>query len=114
MDRFEEYLTVASVAKLGIITILLVIIYRRHFVYLRRIDGPYLASVSKLWIVKTLLGGDSLNVHYKLHQKYGPFVRTGPNEVSVCHPDAPKALLLTALTKVCPNWLTPSCRRLHV
>ncbi|KAK0610893.1 hypothetical protein B0T14DRAFT_529276 [Immersiella caudata] len=39
---------------------------------------------------------------FDLHQKYGPFVRIAPNEISVCDRDAPKKLLLAAHPK--DNW----------
>lgn len=44
--------------------------------------------------------GKQAHVITRLHEKHGPFVRIAPNEVSVCHPDAPKALLLGTLEKV--------------
>ncbi|KAM0808313.1 hypothetical protein AB5N19_08656 [Seiridium cardinale] len=35
----------------------------------------------------------------RLHDELGPFVRIGPNEVSVAHPDRPRKLLPSPLRK---------------
>jgi hypothetical protein len=100
MEFFRPYLTPGFLIGLVAITILTVLIKRRYFSPLSDIPGPFFASFTRLWQIVTLVQGDSVNVFYDLHQKYGPFVRVAPNEVSVNHPDAPKQLLLTALAKV--------------
>ncbi|KAK4206687.1 Pisatin demethylase [Rhypophila decipiens] len=91
--------TPSSVIGLIILTVTTIAIKRRYFSPLSDIPGPFLASVTRFWQVRTLLQGDSIKVIQALHQKHGPFVRVAPNEVSVCHHDAPKKLLLTALPK---------------
>ncbi|KAH8900596.1 cytochrome P450 [Thozetella sp. PMI_491] len=98
-DRLGPYLAPPSLISLAIVAVLTVVIKRRYFSPLSDIPGPFFASFTQLWQVVTTVQGDSLNVFYDLHQKYGPFVRVAPNEVSVSHPDAPKQLLLTALRK---------------
>jgi hypothetical protein len=100
MESPRPYLTPSFLIGLVGVTILTVLIKRRYFSPLSDIPGPFLASFTRLWQIVTLVQGDSVNVFYDLHQKYGPFVRVAPNEVSICHPDAPKQLLLTALAKV--------------
>lgn len=49
---------------------------------LRRIPGPFLASMTEYWLVLIDLAGlRTLTIH-QLHKKYGPVVRVGPHEVS--------------------------------
>ncbi|KAN0112173.1 cytochrome P450 [Hyaloscypha variabilis] len=65
---------------------------RKYFSSLRDIPGPFLASISRVWKVYYGLKG---NIHYKyqdLHEKYGPVVRIGFNEVSFASPDAAKQI----------------------
>ncbi|KAF9884957.1 hypothetical protein FE257_000867 [Aspergillus nanangensis] len=53
---------------------------------LRSIPGPLLAKLTdlyRLWLVRT---GSVHEHHLRLHQRYGPFVRLGPNNVSVGSP----------------------------
>ena len=53
--------------------------YRRG---LRNVPGPFLASISNIDRVWSCAKGLQMNYHLKLHDKYGPLVRTGPNHVS--------------------------------
>lgn len=58
------------------------IIYPWVFSPLRKIPGPWYAVYTKWWLVyKTWMGVRSFAIH-DLHQKYGPWVRVAPNEVS--------------------------------
>jgi benzoate 4-monooxygenase len=55
---------------------------------LRRIPGPPLARVSRLWArIGNFYGRKSERIH-AAHERYGPVVRVGPNEVSFSSPDA--------------------------
>ncbi|ODA79278.1 hypothetical protein RJ55_04871 [Drechmeria coniospora] len=70
-----------------------VIIFRLFFNPLNRFPGPFAARLSKLYFVylsSNLLGHHELN---KLHEKYGRFVRIGPNDLSVVDPDGMKIVL---------------------
>lgn len=49
---------------------------------LRNIPGPFVASVSNIDRVWSCATGLQMNYHLKLHEKYGPLVRIGPNHVS--------------------------------
>ncbi|KAJ6490679.1 cytochrome P450 [Mycena vitilis] len=62
---------------------------------LAHIPGPTVNKITKLWGVRISIGGNQHKVNKALHDKYGPFVRTGPNEVSIIHADAVKAVLGT-------------------
>lgn len=55
---------------------------------LRSIPGPFLAKITdlhRLWLVHT----KSAHEHYlRLHEHHGPFVRLGPNNISIASPVA--------------------------
>ena len=69
------------------------IIYRLFLNPLNQFPGPFVARLSKLYYVRlssNLLGHQEL---HKLHQKYGRYVRIGPNDLSVVDPDGMKVVL---------------------
>ncbi|KAH8798742.1 cytochrome P450 [Flagelloscypha sp. PMI_526] len=55
--------------------------------------GPFLASLSNLWMLYQSLGGKRHVLLMKLHQQYGTHVRIGPNMLSIVDVDAIKKLL---------------------
>ncbi|EXJ57564.1 hypothetical protein A1O7_07912 [Cladophialophora yegresii CBS 114405] len=57
-------------------------LYKKYASPLRNVPGPWLASVSRLWKVWSTYNGHTELDHIALHKKYGPVVRTAPNEVS--------------------------------
>jgi len=64
------------------------VIYRLFFNPLNKFPGPYWARLSKFDYVFRV--ASKMNSHhrlYELHRKYGRFVRIGPNDISVTHPD---------------------------
>ncbi|KAK6858618.1 hypothetical protein PG995_005182 [Apiospora arundinis] len=63
------------------------------------VPGPIWASVTRLWHMKEIYDGKHNLKILKLHNKHGHFVRIGPDEVSVTHPEAIKKLILTPLEK---------------
>lgn len=72
-----------------------VLIYRLLFNPLNRFPGPLAARISKLYVV-WLNSQSNLHGHHelhKLHQKYGRYVRIGPNDLSVVDPDGMKVVL---------------------
>ncbi|KAL9134417.1 MAG: hypothetical protein Q9175_004399 [Cornicularia normoerica] len=64
-----------------------IITYRTMFHRLRHFPGPALAKVSKLWHVAHCLDSKNDLLLEGLHQEYGDFVRTGPNELTIFAPD---------------------------
>lgn len=54
---------------------------------LRRIPGPWLASISSLDRLRSAASGQQMNYHLELHERYGPLVRIGPNHVSFAYAD---------------------------
>jgi len=61
-------------------------VFTREATRLRSIPGPFLASISKLWLVQQQLGSRRPLVDQALHKKYGPIVRVSPKEVIVSSP----------------------------
>ncbi|GAW13413.1 hypothetical protein ANO14919_027980 [Xylariales sp. No.14919] len=53
---------------------------------LSKYPGPVLARASPLWMARSYFGGKTPTDLQELHNKYGPIVRTGPNELSYINP----------------------------
>ncbi|KAF8748939.1 Cytochrome P450 monooxygenase [Rhizoctonia solani] len=61
---------------------------RDPYGYRGRFSGPLAASFSNWWLARsTQSGHHSENIH-ELHEKYGKFVRIGPNHISIADPNA--------------------------
>ncbi|KAJ9623832.1 hypothetical protein H2204_011018 [Knufia peltigerae] len=63
-------------------------LYKRYSSPLRKYPGPFVASCSRLWRAWITYNGHSEHDHIDVHRKYGPIVRTGPNELSFASADA--------------------------
>jgi len=61
--------------------------YRLFFHRLGRFPGPILARASKLWHMYQCLDGQNHLVLDGLRDRYGDFVRTGPNEITIFDPE---------------------------
>lgn len=64
--------------------------YRLYFHPLAQYPGPFWAKLTDLYSVYHALKGDRHVNFYKLHQKYGDFVRYGPSRLSVNNVEALK------------------------
>ncbi|OAK99157.1 cytochrome P450 [Phaeosphaeriaceae sp. SRC1lsM3a] len=67
-------------------------IYRRYFHRLRHFPGPPLAGVTKFWHVWQCRTGQNHLVIEKLREKYGPVIRTGPEELTIIDAAVPSAV----------------------
>ncbi|KAH7160421.1 cytochrome P450 [Dactylonectria estremocensis] len=56
------------------------------FSSLRKVPGPFLARLTRYWEYHMVKRGDSNLEYIRLHKKYGPVVRVGPNRYSVSQP----------------------------
>ncbi|KAF8757086.1 Cytochrome P450 monooxygenase [Rhizoctonia solani] len=56
--------------------------------YRRRFSGPWLASISGSWMARSASSGQHYQNLLQAHEKYGKFVRIGPNHISISDPDA--------------------------
>lgn len=61
--------------------------YQRYFHPLAKIPGPFLASVTPLWLVWQCFHGRRPRLDIQLHQRYGSVVRISPNEIILSNPD---------------------------
>lgn len=71
---------------------------------LRHIPGPPLAAWTNFWLMRQLNGTEKFyDVKKRLHQKYGPVQRYGPNRVMFSDVSAVHSVLPTTniLPKVC-------------
>jgi len=68
--------------------ILLSAIYYRFLHPLSKYPGPFLASVTDLWQVYQFLTLKQPYYLTKLHEKYGPVVRYGPDKLSITDENA--------------------------
>ncbi|KAK4656761.1 hypothetical protein QC762_207060 [Podospora pseudocomata] len=77
------------------------IIYCRWLHPYSKYPGPFLASFSRLWIIKELYSGHLEVTLKKWHAKHGPIIRIAENEVSISDPTVIKAIYGagTAFTK---------------
>jgi hypothetical protein len=74
------------------IFVLIYIAYQRQCSPLASIPGPIIGSLSKWWLIKHTRKGDFHREIVRLHDAYGPLVRTAPNEVSIIDPSAIKKI----------------------
>ncbi|KAK4223596.1 putative cytochrome P450 pisatin demethylase-like protein [Podospora fimiseda] len=77
------------------------VVYARWFHPYSKYPGPFLASISRLWIAKEVAQARGDRVVKALHDKYGPIIRIAPDEVHILDPTAIKTLYGagTAFTK---------------
>ncbi|KAI0095754.1 cytochrome P450 [Nemania sp. FL0031] len=61
-------------------------IYRLFFHATASFPGPKLAAVTKFWHIAHIHDSRNFMFMQKLYEKYGNFVRTGPNEITIFHP----------------------------
>ncbi|KAK8065128.1 cytochrome p450 [Apiospora hydei] len=77
-----------ALALLPLLLVPLVIVRRLYFSPASNFRGPFLARVSRLYEAYHVLLKDDWYENLKsLHEKYGPVVRIGPNEVHIADPE---------------------------
>ncbi|KAI9834154.1 MAG: hypothetical protein M1826_005265 [Phylliscum demangeonii] len=99
---FRSFLGHQAYFYLGLIV--LYVVYYRFLHPLSKVPGPFWASLSRLWLVKHARSGEMHRTAIALHRRYGPLVRTGPNEVSVSDPQAVKMIYGLATKFPKSNW----------
>ncbi|PSN62351.1 cytochrome P450 [Corynespora cassiicola Philippines] len=68
------------------------IFYATNFHPLAKFPGPFLAKISRLWMVLQIVGTKMEKRQRKLHEQLGPIVRVAPNELSISDPEAMKII----------------------
>lgn len=89
----KEIIQIAILIPLGYV--FLGAIYRRYFHPLSKYPGPFLASITRWWMVREIFSGAHEKHIRALHKKYGPIVRIAPNEVAIADPNAVKVIYST-------------------
>ena len=95
------YLTIA----IGVVLLLLVSLYK--FIIAPAFLSPlskipnahFSAPLTSLWIQSKRRTCAATRTIYSLHQKHGPIVRLGPNELSACTPNALKTIYIGGFAK---------------
>lgn len=59
---------------------------------LARHPGPFLARISRAWLVYHAYRGDSEKAELALHRRHGDIVRVAPDEISISDPEAIKII----------------------
>ncbi|KAJ6122548.1 pisatin demethylase, partial [Penicillium capsulatum] len=95
MSKMDSYANFASLPFLVTLSIPPICILIYHFILfplfrsdLRSIPGPALAKLTDVYRLLLVRTGAAHEHHIRLHERYGPFVRLGPNTVSVGSPAA--------------------------
>lgn len=78
----------------GLVVLGLLIHFTRNYFTpgVAAVPGPLAAKLSNVWRFIDVARGRPDRTLYRLHQKYGDYVRIGPNVVSVRNPDALKTI----------------------
>ncbi|KAI9037504.1 cytochrome P450 [Aspergillus affinis] len=79
---------VSKITCFAIEVLLAVPIYRLTFHPLTNYPGPWIAAVTDLYSIYHCLAGDRHLDFLRLHEKYGPVVRFGPNRLAFCSDQA--------------------------
>ncbi|KAL8307418.1 hypothetical protein RB597_001013 [Gaeumannomyces tritici] len=77
-----------GVSAAGILALLSAVSYRLYLHPLSGIPGPRLAAISNIWYARQVCAGRLLQVGKEIHDKFGPIVRVGPNEIWLNSEDA--------------------------
>lgn len=71
---------------------------------LRSVPGPFWTRLTKLWYFNRVRNAHFERENIRLHQKYGPIVRIGPDHYSISDPAAVKTVYGTGSKFVKSAW----------
>ena len=60
-------------------------VFSTRYFHLRGIPGPYGATLSRLWLLKTLASEDCSNIYVQLNQRYGELVPSLEEKLTGLH-----------------------------
>lgn len=84
----SQYLPLVLSTPLILIFLYIAIPYFTTHASLRKYNGPFAASLTRLWLAKQTREGHRYAKVHELHKKHGKFVRIGPKEISINDPEA--------------------------
>jgi hypothetical protein len=87
-----EHRLLSVVTSFIFLSLLKYVVQTRYQKNLRKIPGPWIASVSNIYRLARVVMGHAHSHDIKLHRKYGDTVRIGPNAVSIGSATATKAI----------------------
>ncbi|EFX01545.1 benzoate 4-monooxygenase cytochrome p450 [Grosmannia clavigera kw1407] len=88
-DRIPVVLVIPAIlTAAAVLSTVSLCIYRLWFHPLARVPGPWLAACSSFWLAWHSFVGDECTAVFRLHEKYGPVLRVGPNDVDIADADA--------------------------
>ncbi|KAL4961365.1 cytochrome P450 [Aspergillus stella-maris] len=64
------------------------VLYLRHIHPYSKYPGPFLASVSRIWLAQQVIRGRVHKTQRELHQQHGDIIRIAPDEISMSNPAA--------------------------
>lgn len=73
---------------------------------LRYFRGPWLATFSYLWLLRTTRSGHEERIYTALHQRYGSLIRISPNDLATCDPDVIRHMSAVRSPYVRSDWYT--------
>lgn len=85
-------------------TLFLVVHHARLWYSLRHVPGPFLASISDLWMLRVTLSGHMWREFGGVCEKYGPVARVGPNEIIIDDPEAVRGIMAARSQYTKSNW----------
>ncbi|KAJ5993316.1 pisatin demethylase [Penicillium sp. IBT 35674x] len=93
MDQFRSNITFPPSFVLTLSPFLIYLLYTQIFTALlrpdlRQIPGPILAKFTNLYRLALVNTGSAHIYHQALHKRHGPFIRLGPNTISIGTPAA--------------------------
>jgi hypothetical protein len=92
-SSFMDYCLVLLGSLLTYLVVATIVQYWR----LRNISGPFFAAWTNLWLMRQMNSKETFeDVKKRLHQKYGPVQRYGPNRVMFSDPSAISTILGTS------------------
>ncbi|KAE8349885.1 cytochrome P450 [Aspergillus coremiiformis] len=74
---------IATIAAIAVLVYVLLVVYRSQTTQLSYIPGPWYTKVTDLPLRYKVVTGQRPRYVHALHEKYGPVVRIGPDEVDV-------------------------------
>lgn len=83
LSALLEALSLQTIPLIAVVGLISLCAYRAFLHPLSTIPGPFICRLTSLWIWYHSYIGEECSVIIGLHDKYGPFVRIGPDEVVV-------------------------------
>ncbi|KAL8669354.1 MAG: hypothetical protein Q9168_006046 [Polycauliona sp. 1 TL-2023] len=88
LQASAQSISLREVSLLVVFVVAVRCVYRVLFHPLRHVPGPIIPKCTNLWLYYHSFVGDQCTVIQTLHQRYGPVLRVGPNDVDISKGEA--------------------------